>query len=116
MQENKIVIDTNVLVSAVLFPNSLPAKALDKAMNYWEIVVSKNTLNEFLAVISRNKFDKYFVNRANGRQVFIENFTQSVGYIRLNQPIYAQKMNAVCLSSLLVQIYQVCFYFFGLLL
>lgn len=87
MQENKIVIDTNILVSAVLFPNSLPAKALDKAMNYWEIVVSKNTLNEFLEVISRNKFDKYFVNRANGRQVFIENFTQSVTLIEPTEEI-----------------------------
>lgn len=78
MQENnKIVIDTNLLISAVLFPNSLPAKAVDEAMNYWEIIVSESTLNEFLEVISRKKFDKYFVDRPNGKQIFIENFMQS---------------------------------------
>lgn len=61
MQENnKIVIDRNILNSAVLFPQSTPAKALNKAMIYWEIIVSQSTFDEFLEVISRNKFDKYF--------------------------------------------------------
>ncbi|STZ70286.1 Uncharacterised protein [Moraxella caprae] len=46
-ENNKIVIDTNLLISAVLFPNSLPAKAVDEAMYYWQIVVSESTLNEF---------------------------------------------------------------------
>ena len=76
-ENNKIVIDTNLLISAVLFPNSLPAKAVDEAMYYWQIVVSESTLNEFLEVISRKKFDKYFINKPNRKQVFIENFTQS---------------------------------------
>lgn len=31
-----IVIDTNILISAILFPNSLIAKAVDKAFLYYE--------------------------------------------------------------------------------
>lgn len=88
MQENnKIVIDTNVLVSAVLFPKSAPAKALDKALIYWEIIVSKSTLEEFLEVISRKKFDKYFVDRPNGRQIFIENFVGAVTVVEPTETI-----------------------------
>lgn len=88
MQENnEIVIDTNLLISAVLFPNSLPAKALDKALIYWEIIVSKSTLEEFLEVISRKKFDKYFVDRPNGRQIFIENFVGAVTIVEPTETI-----------------------------
>jgi len=74
----KIVIDTNILVSSVLFPESITAKVLHKAMTYWEIYISQTAINEFLEVISRNKFDKYFLNRPNGREIFTENFLKSV--------------------------------------
>ena len=47
-------------------------------MTYWEIYISQTAINEFLEVISRNKFDKYFLNRPNGREIFTENFLKSV--------------------------------------
>lgn len=88
MQENKkIVIDTHVLVSAILFPKSAPAKAVNKALIYWEIIVSESTLEEFLEVISRRKFDKYFSDRPNGKQIFIENFLGAITIVEPTETI-----------------------------
>lgn len=69
-----VVIDTNVLVSALLFPNSITAKAIGKALTYFDIYLSQETLDEFLEVISRPKFAKYFSNRENEIAAFIQDF------------------------------------------
>lgn len=86
-KNNKIVIDTNILVSAILFPQSAPARAIDKALIYWEVIVSQSTLKEFLEVISRRKFDKYFLGRPNGKQIFIENFLEAVTIVEPTETI-----------------------------
>lgn len=83
----KIVIDTNVLISAILFPNSLIAQSVYKAMAYWEIYASQSTVNEFLEVISRSKFDKYFLNRPSGREIFTENFVKAITIIEPTEHI-----------------------------
>ena len=53
------VCDTNLLVSAVLFPKSVPAQALDKATEDCLLIVSIETLFELFEVLKRTKFDKY---------------------------------------------------------
>lgn len=80
-ENNKIVIDTNILVSAILFPSSLLAKAVDKAFIYYEPYASEATVNEFLEVIQRTKFDKYFANKPYSKEFFIEHFLKSVTVI-----------------------------------
>ncbi|HEV7349404.1 putative toxin-antitoxin system toxin component, PIN family [Telluribacter sp.] len=54
-----VVCDTNLLVSAAIFPNSVPAQALDKVTNDCLLVVSIETLAELFEVLNRSKFDKY---------------------------------------------------------
>lgn len=66
-----IVIDTNVLVSALLFPASITAKAVTKALIEFNLFLSQQTLDEFVEVIQRRKFAKYFVNRENEISEFI---------------------------------------------
>jgi len=56
---NRIVLDSNVIVSAILKPNSISADALDIAIEYFDIVASKESLDELLDVLKRPKFDKY---------------------------------------------------------
>ena len=55
----RLVLDTNVLVSAILSPSSISAKVL----NWWEdngvILYSTATLTEVLSVLGRSKFSKY---------------------------------------------------------
>jgi uncharacterized protein len=52
-----VVLDTNLLVSALLFPRSLPMQTLAKALNQCDVVVSAATWDEFASVIQRPKFD-----------------------------------------------------------
>ena len=53
------VFDTNTLISAFLFPKSIPRKALDKGIESGKLVLSTKTYTEFKKVILRPKFDKY---------------------------------------------------------
>lgn len=54
-----VVFDTNALVSAALFINSIPAKAFDLAYENYQLIISTTTLTEFKEVLSRDKFKKY---------------------------------------------------------
>ena len=54
------VFDTNTLVSAALSPFSTNALAIKKAESIGKIVYCKATWAEFLNVLFRKKFDKYF--------------------------------------------------------
>lgn len=55
----RLVIDTNVLISAVLLPNSLPAKVLNWGEENGAVLYSEATLAELLTVLRRPKFAKY---------------------------------------------------------
>jgi predicted nucleic acid-binding protein len=54
----RIVFDTNVLVSALLFENSTPAQAFFFAASNGEILISTDLINEIHRVIYRPKFDR----------------------------------------------------------
>ncbi len=55
----RIVLDTNVLISAALLDTSVPYRAFEKAFVHCEILISAETFKELGEVISRRKFDKY---------------------------------------------------------
>jgi len=55
----RVVIDTNVLVSRLLLPGSVPAKAVQKAVHEADMLMSEATLNELADVLARPKFDPY---------------------------------------------------------
>ena len=52
-----IVIDTNIIVSAILFPDSGAMAVLVKALNRYRVVVSSSTWDELSIVLQRPKFD-----------------------------------------------------------
>ncbi|MGA2798881.1 MAG: putative toxin-antitoxin system toxin component, PIN family [Thermoguttaceae bacterium] len=56
----RVVFDTNVVVSALLLPLSIPRQALDHAMRQGRPMISAATITELDAVIHLPKFDKYF--------------------------------------------------------
>ncbi len=56
------VFDTNSLISAALLPDTTSRKALDKAIGLGVIAASDKTIDEFIEVSFRPKFDKYFLN------------------------------------------------------
>ncbi|MEI6332704.1 MAG: putative toxin-antitoxin system toxin component, PIN family [Pseudanabaena sp. ELA645] len=55
----RLVLDTNVLVSAILSPNSISAKVLNWGEDNGTILYSTDTLREILSVLRRSKFAKY---------------------------------------------------------
>ena len=57
--DRPIVIDTGVLVSAAIRPQSVPALALERALLHYEVCASQETFAELQDVLSRSKFDRY---------------------------------------------------------
>lgn len=49
----KILVDTNILISALLFPKSKPAKALIYVSEEHEMILCDQNLNEFREVLRR---------------------------------------------------------------
>jgi putative PIN family toxin of toxin-antitoxin system len=57
-ESRRIVVDTNIVVSGLLFPRSDINLALSKAQTY-EMLASEATKQEVIEVLSKPKFDRY---------------------------------------------------------
>lgn len=57
--ELRVVVDTNVIVSQLLLPQSTPARATRLALRRGVLLSSSRHLEEILSVIMRSKFDTY---------------------------------------------------------
>lgn len=79
----RIVIDTGVLVSAAIRPESVPALALEKALLQFELCACDETLAEVEAVLMRSKFDSYV--RPELRREFVTGFRQQATMIAVEQ-------------------------------
>jgi uncharacterized protein len=76
----EFVLDTNILISAALFKNSIPDKSLRKALETGNILLSGNIMTELTISLNKPKLDKYitvkdklvFLNRLAINAKFIE--------------------------------------------
>ena len=80
-RQRRIVVDTNVLVSRLLLPQSTPAEAVRKARGDGRLLVSEATMYELAEVLARPKLDPY-LNLKNRRQ-----FLRQLGRIAEFVPI-----------------------------
>ena len=71
-----IVIDTNVLISAGLLPNSKSAEVLAIAVEQFVIAQNDSTWHELETRIARQKFDRYF--EKDGRLKHLIQIAQSI--------------------------------------
>lgn len=55
----RIVVDNNALISRLLLPASVPGRAIRKAVDAAQLLISEPVLNELANVLSRAKFDRY---------------------------------------------------------
>ena len=55
----RVVMDTNVAVSAALLPRSVPRQAFDRALEHGTVLISSATVAELNDVLRRPHFDKY---------------------------------------------------------
>ena len=65
----RVVVDTNVLISRLLAPNSVPGQAVSHAVRQGRLLASDDTLSELAEVVGRAKFDLYLT--LDERQQFI---------------------------------------------
>ncbi|TRV42499.1 MAG: putative toxin-antitoxin system toxin component, PIN family [Microcystis panniformis Mp_MB_F_20051200_S9] len=80
MNPNRVVIDTNVFISALLNPLGTPKKVINIAVSQFTILQSKATYQELATRISKNKFDKYlekddrldFLSSLKNRSLFVD--------------------------------------------
>jgi uncharacterized protein len=55
----RTVLDTSVVVSALLVPGSVPRRAFDRAFQGGKILISAATVDELNEVLRRPRFEKY---------------------------------------------------------
>ncbi|XZF61303.1 MAG: putative toxin-antitoxin system toxin component, PIN family [Gloeotrichia echinulata DVL01] len=81
------MLDTNIVVSALLFKNSQPRQALDKARHQGTILMSQSIWQEIIEVLTRPKFEKYVT--AIERDLFLGWLTESLNFIEISKTIVA---------------------------
>ena len=68
----RLVFDTNIIISALLFEGSKPSKAFNIGIEQEVILFSSSTLTELEEVLWRNKFDPYILHE--DRKQFLSSF------------------------------------------
>ncbi|MDF0554155.1 putative toxin-antitoxin system toxin component, PIN family [Kamptonema sp. UHCC 0994] len=85
--KQRFVVDTNVVVSAMLFPRSKPRQAFDKAINSGKILISLSVRDELGEVITRAKFNRY--TSEEKRQQFFDHLIEKAEMIEITETITA---------------------------
>ncbi|HEY1660767.1 MAG TPA: putative toxin-antitoxin system toxin component, PIN family [Candidatus Sulfotelmatobacter sp.] len=81
----RAVIDTNVLISAVIFPNSVPRQAVGKTLHDGVLLFSGPTIDELRRVIFRSKLDRY-VSRKQ-RLLFLAQLDAAAEFVSVIQVV-----------------------------
>jgi putative PIN family toxin of toxin-antitoxin system len=82
----RVVLDTNVVVSGMLFPGSIPSQALFKAQK-GRVLASEATNLELLEVLKRSRFDRYI--EAGIRNALAAEYLNACELIPIPFPIHA---------------------------
>jgi len=74
----RIIVDTNVLISAILYPASIPGKAVAKVLNNHRLVLGSFIIEELHRIFSRKFKDK---------TEYLEEFIQKVTFEMVDTPL-----------------------------
>jgi uncharacterized protein len=83
----RLVVDTNVFASAIIFPGSVPRQVVDHALDHGVTIFSEATMSELAEVLSRSKFDS-FVSRAE-RELFLAQIESTAEFVPIIQLVRA---------------------------
>ncbi|PSB15768.1 putative toxin-antitoxin system toxin component, PIN family [filamentous cyanobacterium CCP2] len=83
--KRSFVLDTNLIVSALLNKTGKARQALDQAQTIGTVLMSMAVLMELEEVLSRSKFDKYVTPLE--RQLFLASFVKTVEFVEAGEPI-----------------------------
>jgi uncharacterized protein len=85
MSRERFVLDTNVVVSAVLLPHSVPRQAFDLAFIRGIVLVSESMLDELDDVLRRPRFERYIPE--DERLQFLTNFIRDATVVEVTEAI-----------------------------
>lgn len=89
MARERVVIDTNVLISGLLSQTPTPAQAVERAVTKAQLVATRETLRELIEKLHSPKFDPYV--RRGRRDALLERVAALVEIIDVLQPIRASR-------------------------
>ena len=89
MPRARVVVDTNVLVSRLLLPDSVSARAVRHIVEYGQLLASDATLTELADVLSRDKFDRYV--DLEDRQAFFQQLARIVERVPITYIVRASR-------------------------
>lgn len=84
MTSLRLVIDSNVLISAALSPRGAPAQLVHKALAKHQLVFSQPTLDELRSRLYRPKFDRYI--SLESRERLLHDFNASAHWVEIGEP------------------------------
>jgi len=84
-KRRRIVLDTNTLISGILFRASVPLLASTRAFEHDEVLSSSATRNELREVIKREKFDRYI--RLADRLTIVEDIIEDMVHVNIDEQI-----------------------------
>ncbi len=85
MKSNRFVVDTNVIVSALMFPKSIPRQAFDRAKSQGILLTSAAIILELNEVLSRKRFERYFSTEE--RVQFLSKFLADAEIVEITETI-----------------------------
>lgn len=83
----RLVLDTNIYVSHLLMPDSVPDKVVQQAFRNHEVLMSDTLFTELSQTLSRDKFDAY-VSRADRRR-FLQKLKKVIKFVSIIQRVQA---------------------------
>ena len=85
MSDFRFVLDTGVLISAVLLPRSVPRQAVDLAFARGIVLASADTIEELDEVLRRPKFNRYI--REEERLLFLSAFIRDAKVVDVTEKV-----------------------------
>ncbi|MCW3109855.1 MAG: Nucleotide binding protein PINc [Segetibacter sp.] len=82
-----VVFDTNTLISASLFPSSIPGRCVSLSLERSGVIYSEQTITELISVIYYPKFDKYL--SSDDRSSFLKSYINLAKKINVTSSITA---------------------------
>lgn len=83
----RFVFDTNTIVSALLFGNSVPRQAFDRALESGTILISDSLVMELSRVLGRERFDQYV--SLEERNEFLVSLIRNSDLIEITESVQA---------------------------
>ena len=89
MTRERVVLDTNVLISGLLSSTSTPALAVERALEHGQLLASSATLRELMATLLSPKFDPYIAS--DRRDTLLLRLAPLIEIVEIIQTVHASR-------------------------